>query len=156
MNDPSGPSQPFQPEVSAPAREGCGKAALIGCGGLLLILLVAVVIFLFNVKKVTAWGFGLMEQQVMARLPAETTDEEARRVRRGFAAVIAAVQDDTVDPNALQQLQPVILLFADPNNTPHPEDVDRLVELLETASRLRAPPLSEALEPEASTTVPAY
>ena len=115
-------------------RAGCGKAALIGCGAMFLLLLVAGVVSIIKVKEITAWGFGVMEKQVMARLPAETTDEDARRIRQGFAAVTQAVQEDRVDPNALELLQPVILRFADPNKSPQVADVDRLIELLEAAA----------------------
>ncbi len=149
MNEPSLSNQPFEPEAAAPVRAGCSRFALFGCGGLLLVLLVAVGIFLLKAREITVWGFGLMEQQVMARLPAETTDEEARRVQRGFDAVVQAVHDDTIDPNAMQQLQPVMMRFADPNKNPEPEDVARLIELLEAASGIapdgsRTPIPSEA------------
>jgi hypothetical protein len=149
LNDPSVSNQPFQPETATPVRAGCSRFALFGCGGLLVLLLIAVGIFLFKAREITVWGFGLMEQQVMARLPAETTDEEARRVQRGFDAVVQAVEDDTIDPNALQQLQPVMMRFADPNNNPEPEDVARLIELLEAASGVTAAPVPVPAPPEA-------
>ncbi len=140
MSEPPFSNQPFQPEAAAPVRAGCGRFALFGCGGLLIVLLVAIGIFLFKAREITIWGFGLMEQQVMARLPAETTDEEARRVQRGFDAVVQAVRDDTVDPNALQQLQPLMMRFADPNNNPEPADVARLIDLLEAAAGVASEP----------------
>lgn len=159
MSEPSLSNQPFQPEAATPVRAGCSRFALFGCGGLLILLLIAIGVFLFKAREITVWGFGLMEKQVMARLPAETTDAEARRIQRGFDAVVVAVNDDTIDPNALQLLQPVIMRFADPNNSPEPEDVARLIELLEAASGVtpapapvpapsEAPPAAPGLTPE--------
>jgi hypothetical protein len=125
--------EPFQLDPK-PSRPGCGKAAVIGCGALFVLLLVVGIVSMFKVKELTAWGFGVMEKQVMARLPADTSDETARRIRRGFEAVTRAVQEDRVEPNALEQLQPIVLRFADPNRSPRPEDVERLITLLEAAS----------------------
>ena len=139
MSDFSTSNQPF-PSEAVPARSGCAKAALFGCGGLLVLLLVAVGIFLFKIREITVWTFGVMEQQIMARLPPGTSDEDALRIRRGFDGVVEAIFDDTVDPQALQQLRPVVLRFADPQKSPRPEDVERLIELLEQASGLPPPP----------------
>jgi len=154
MTDPDSFQQPFQPEGATPLRGGCAKAALFGCGGMLLLLLVAVVLFLLKADEITAWGLGLMEKQVIARLPAETTDEEVRRIRSGFEAVTRAVQEGTVDPNALQQLQPVILRFADPNRSPQPEDVARLIEVLEAAARIESDESGSGTEPPVLERVP--
>ena len=147
MNDPMSPQQPFQPEAT-PVRAGCSKAALFGCGGLFVLLLIGGIIAVIKANEITEWGFRLMEQQVMARLPAETSDEDAGRVREGFAELTKAVQEDRVDPLALEQLQPVILRFADPNKTPAPEDVDRLIELLEMGAGTRGDPAPAPGEPE--------
>lgn len=152
MSEPISPQQPFQPEAT-PVRGGCGKAALFGCGGLFILLLIAGIVSIVKVKEITAWGFGVMEEQVMARLPAETTDEEARRIRDGFAAVVEAVQEDRVEPNALERLQPVILRFADPNKSPRSEDVQLLIELLETAAGTA--PESPAPDRPGSDSIPA-
>jgi hypothetical protein len=134
MDDQGSSYQPFQPDNVAPVRGGCAKAALFGCGGFLVLVLVAVVIIAFNVEKITAWTFDVFEKQVMARLPSDVEDAEVQRIRQGFADVRHAIADGTVDPLALNQLQPVILRFADPNRRPQPEDVERLVELLEAAA----------------------
>jgi len=133
MNEPISPRQPFESQA-AEVRGGCGKAALIGCGSVFLLLLVAGIVFMVKAKEITAWGFGMMETQVMARLPAEASDEDARRIRQGFEELTRAVQEDRVDPLALEQLQPVILRFADPNKSPDSSDIERLIELLESAA----------------------
>ncbi|MCZ6726252.1 MAG: hypothetical protein O7A98_02725 [Acidobacteria bacterium] len=151
MNQPISPQQPFRPEAAGQVRSGCAKAALFGCGGFLLLMLVAIVVFFVKADEITTWGLGLMEKQVVARLPAATTDEDVRRIRRGFAGVREAIKDQTVDPDALQQLQPVILRFADPNRSPSQEDVDRLIEVLEATAGIEtgdsAPGTSPGVDP---------
>jgi hypothetical protein len=134
MEDEGSNYQPFQPDNVGPARGGCAKVALFGCGGLLLLLLIGVVVFVLNVDRITAWTFDVFERQVMARLPSDVNEEDVQRIKGGFAGVREAIADGTVDPVALNQLQPVILRFADPNRRPRPEDVERLIELLEAAA----------------------
>ncbi len=133
MSEPLEPQTPFSPEGPKRASPGCGRWALIGCGGLLLLLAIALVAFFLNIEKLTTWSLGLYERQVMARLPADTTDDEVRRIRDGFAAVNQAVADRTIDPIALQRLPPVVARFAG-RERPTREDVETLIEVLEQAS----------------------
>jgi hypothetical protein len=134
MDEPGGSYQPFEPDKVAPVRGGCARAALFGCGGLLVVVLIGVVLLVLNVEKLTAWSFDVFERQVMARLPSDVADEDVRRIRAGFAEVRRSIEDGTVDPVALNQLPPVILRFSDPNRRPKPADVERLIELLEQAA----------------------
>ncbi|MCZ6506817.1 MAG: hypothetical protein O7A04_02040, partial [Acidobacteria bacterium] len=74
MNQPISPQQPFRPEAAGQVRSGCAKAALFGCGGFLLLMRVAIVVFFVKADEITTWGLGLLEKLVVARLPAATTD----------------------------------------------------------------------------------
>lgn len=136
MQDPIRPQEPFQPEGTRSSGPGCSRVALFGCGGLMVLLLVGVVVLLLNLERLTVWGFGLMEKQVMARLPADVSEEDTERIRAGFAAVVEAIRDESVDPEALNRLQPLMLRFSDTGRRPTQEDVDELIEVLEQAAGL--------------------
>jgi hypothetical protein len=100
------PQQPFTPQAPGdPSSGGCGRAGLIGCGVLTLLLGAAAIVFLLKADDLFGWAMENFQAQIMQSLPDDLEDEEAARLRRAFDSAIAAVQKGTVDPRALQQMQ---------------------------------------------------
>ena len=97
--------EPFDREESNNQAPGCGRPALIGCGLLLLLLLIGSVLFLLKAGDLFRWALGKMEQQVMMSLPEDLDAATRLRLEVAFDAAGDAVVDGSADPQALQELQ---------------------------------------------------
>lgn len=100
---------PFDPQPAPAARGGCGRAALLGCGVLLLLTGVAAVIFVVKAKDFVRWGFEKMQAEVQAKIeakmPPDLTAEDRERLRQAFAAATAKASSGEADQAAMQRLQ---------------------------------------------------
>ena len=98
--------QPFAPQ--APGKQsagGCGRAGLIGCGALTLLLGAAAIVFLLKAEDLFGWAMENFRTQIIQSPPNDLEDEDGARLRRAFDGAIAAVKEGTVDPRALQEMQ---------------------------------------------------
>jgi hypothetical protein len=101
---PQLPPQPFAP-TPRPTSSGCGKAALVGCGVLLLLLGIGAVVFVVKAKELLGWSMRRMQEQILSRLPDDVTEAERERLERAFAAAGRKATAGEIDPVALQRLQ---------------------------------------------------
>ncbi len=131
------PQQPFAPQApSDPSSAGCGRAGLIGCGVLTLLLGAAAIVFLLKADDLFGWAMENFQAQIMQSLPNDLEDEEAARLRRAFDSAVAAVKEGTVDPRALQQMQEQLRQSMwESGQTLTREQVTRLTEALEAVGK---------------------
>ncbi len=131
------PQQPFAPQPPGDSSSGgCGRVGLIGCGILTLLLGAAAIVFLLKADDLFGWAMENFQAQIMQSLPEDLEDEEAARLRRAFDSAIAAVQEGTVDPRALQQMQEQLReSMWESGQTLTREQVTRLTEALERVGK---------------------
>jgi hypothetical protein len=102
-------NSPFDPRPVQPSGGGCGRVALIGCGGLLLLLGVAAVVFVLNARAVLRWGLEWSQRQIQTQieqtLPADVTAADRDRLRAAFTAATAKVTSEQADPADLARMQ---------------------------------------------------
>ncbi len=88
---------------------GVGKPLLIGCGALLVLLIVAGVLFVVNESSIFAWFLEAVQSEVKPLVPEDLPPAESERFDRAFERAIAATRAGEADPlalqRALQQLQ---------------------------------------------------
>ena len=135
------PQQPFAPQAPSDSSSGgCGRAGLIGCGVLTLLLGAAAIVFLLKADDLFGWAMENFQAQIMQSLPDDLEDEEAARLRRAFDSAVAAVKKGTVDPSALQQMQEQLRQSMwESGQTLTREQVTRLTEALESVGKSDEP-----------------
>lgn len=134
---PQVPPQPFTPGVRPAGTGGCGKAAMIGCGVLLLLLGIAAIVFVTRAKDLLTWSMTRMKDEIVRKLPAEVTADDRARLDRAFDAAASKATRGEVDPAALQRLQRELLSVAQ-----EPLTRERVLELtrsLEEIGGIAAP-----------------
>ncbi|MBZ0112464.1 MAG: hypothetical protein K8J08_08395 [Thermoanaerobaculia bacterium] len=155
--------------MPAAASSGCGKVALLGCGFLVLLFGIGMIVFMIKANDALIWVFKKVEAEVEKGLPADLPAADRTRLRDAFAGLYAAVEEANVDPAALQRLQGKFMEMApDIDNglsveqvreltsalervtgesveEPRPEDQEESSEPLPTADRRGSPSLSPAL-----------
>ena len=143
--DPFG-SAPIRPTGGA----GCGKPMLIGCAGILVLLGIATILFLFKAKDVLVWAFDQMEAGVMEKLPEDISTEEVERLEAAFDAAARAAVSGRADTLALQELQSELMGLSASIERLSREDVLSLIEVLERFAGTEAEePVEEAQPPPA-------
>lgn len=100
---PSDP-RPFRPEAPA-SRGGCSKPLWIGCGALIVLLGISVLVMVVKAKDLFAWAMGQLQAQVVSALPPEMTPEERSRLEKAFSVSVEKVRAGTFDAAKLQSLQ---------------------------------------------------
>jgi hypothetical protein len=131
------PVSPFNPAAAQVPREGpgCSKPLLIGCGVVLLLLLVGVVIFRIEFPGIVRWWFHQLDATLAPRLPADATAAERQRLHRAFEAAGRAAATGQVDIGSMQRFQRKLMALADPEVRLSRKDVQELSETLEAMSR---------------------
>lgn len=133
---PPPPASPFDPNAR-PKTGGCPKPLIIGCVAVLLIgglaLLGGFVYMAKNAGKVLQWSVTQMENGVMAKLPADVTQEERDRLRMAFANVTAGLKSGAITPDKFQPVQLKILEVVRQEQMTR-QDVLDLTRLLEEAA----------------------
>jgi hypothetical protein len=100
--------EPFSPKGPRSKWTGGSRWALFGCGGLVLLLGIASVVFLVKAKDLFGWMMGELETQIEQSLPANITESERQELSLAFDAVVDAVQEDRANAVALQDLQKLL------------------------------------------------
>jgi len=101
---PMPPTRPFSPE-ERPTSGGCSKPLWIGCGVLVVLLGISVIVMAFKAKDLFAWAMGQLQSEVVAALPADVTDAERDRLEAAFVAAVARIRSGEFDAAKLQLLQ---------------------------------------------------
>lgn len=109
---PPPPPAPFAPDRPA-SSGGCGRAALIGCGVVTLLVGALAIFFLMKANELLGWTLGQMQAQLLARAPADFGAEDRQRLESAFARASAAVKSGAIDPAALQALQRQFLALSE-------------------------------------------
>jgi len=158
---PSGPPPivPGRPFTGEPRKMpgGCSRPLLLGCGGVVILLGIAAIVFVVKAKDLLAWTMRELEQQVVAAWPADATAEERIRLDRGFAAALDKIKQGEVEPPALFALQRQLAKAADKSQKKQltRDDVLDLLSALERVGGLlkpdsEEPPAAPSAEPSPS------
>lgn len=129
------------------AEGGCGRASLIGCGVLVVLVGIVFVLVAFNVEAVLVRLLRLQQTAMERSLPADLPAAERERVDQAWSGLYRAIDEGEVEPEAIQRLQRELM-----ETTPGPdrrlsrEQVRRLTEALEATAAGEMPP--EAPSPE--------
>ncbi len=143
MADPSTtPVSPFNPAAVQVPRDGpgCSKPLLIGCGFLLLLLVVGVIVIRIEAPAFVRWTFRLTETSLTPRLPADTTPEERQRLHRAFEAAGRSIGSDQTDLASLQRVQREIMALSGSTAPLTHQQVRELTEALEALVHKRGAP----------------
>jgi hypothetical protein len=152
MAQPGNVPPPLEPspfgrpaETPRPARSGCGRAALIGCGALLVLLGICAVIFFMNAQRfagrMLSWSFGKLETQIFANMAPDVPQEERERLRTAFRDALAAASSGKGEPKNLQAIQGEVMQIAQRGKGQVSRaDVRRLTEALEAVAGKGASP----------------
>lgn len=144
--------QPFAGEPRAPAA-GCGRQLMIGCGVLVVVFGVGLLVVLWKaadwMPRLFRWSMEQTEQALVARLPADLDAATRERLAAAFDGAADAVAEGRADPAALQRLQTELLAVLRAAALER-DDVVRLIEVLEeVAGRPAGEPAAPAREPPA-------
>ena len=144
---PYPPPSPFNPPGAQPPGvpgrppgRGCSKPLLIGCGAVLLLLAVGLLLMIFNAPKIVQWSFRMMEQDIMGRLGPDVTPEDRARLATAFDDARRAMA--TMDQEELpkfQALQSKIMEVAPAARKLSRKDVQELTRLLEDLAGTPSP-----------------
>lgn len=133
------PSVPFGPAPTEPTGGGCGKAGVIGCGVVTILLGIVAVFFLFKAQDLFVWVMSEMEAQVTRALPEDCTAECRERLNEAFAGATEAVGSGEFDPLALRRLQRMLAdSIVDEKQTLTREQVLELTRALEEVAGIEA------------------
>ena len=134
---------PFNPS-GVPARptgrSGCSKPLLIGCGALLLLLGIGLVVMIYNAPKIVQWSFRAMEQDIMGRLGPDVTPEDRARLAAAFEDARGAMEKNQIELSKVQAFQDKIMDVAPANRKLSREDVQELTRALEDLAGKKAGP----------------
>jgi len=124
---------------------GCSRPLLLGCGGIVILLGIAAIVFVVKAKDLLAWTMRELEQQVVAAWPADASAEERSRLDRGFAAALDKIKQGEVEPPALFALQRQLAKAADKSQKKQltRDDVLDLLSALERVGGLLKPDSEE-------------
>lgn len=130
-----GPGVPARP----PGRSGCSKPLLIGCGGLLLLLGIGLVLMIFNAPKIVQWSFRAMEQDIMSRLGPDVTPEDRAHLAAAFEDARQSMEKNQIDISKVQSFQSKIMEVAPAGRKLTRKDVLELTQSLEDLAGKKAP-----------------
>jgi hypothetical protein len=143
---PYPPPSPFNPPGAqppgVPARppgRGCSKPLLIGCGAVLVLLAVGLLLMIFNAPKVVQWSFRMMEQDIMGRLGPDVTAEDRTRLATAFEDARRAMEKNQIDLTKVQALQNKIMEVAPAARKLSRKDVQELTLVLEDLAGTKPP-----------------
>lgn len=143
MADPSTtPVSPFNPAAAQVPRDGpgCSKPLLIGCGLLLLLLVVGVVVIRIEAPAIFRWTFRVAETSLTPRLPTDTTPAERQRLHQAFEAAGRSIGTDQADLANLQRVQREIMALSGSQAPLTHQQVRELTEALEAVAHKRGAP----------------
>jgi hypothetical protein len=143
--------QPFADGPHEASGGGCGRPLLIGCAIAAVLLGLLLLGVLWKARDLMPalfrWSLDQFEQQVEGRLPDDLSEAERRRLADAFDLVVAAVEDGSADPAALQRLQGRLLDVARADDLSRQQVLD-LIEALEAVAGERALPVPPEPLPE--------
>jgi hypothetical protein len=133
------PAEPFSGQPLDPGGAGgCRKPVLVGCGVLVLVLLVGLAVLVVKAEGILAWSLEQYRDGVIANLPPDVTAEERTRLEEGFAAVLRALEDGDLDRRGLPDLQRTLVRTSARVERLERRDVLELIHALERAAGTRS------------------
>jgi hypothetical protein len=131
---PSSPPSPFNPRPLGPrpGGGGCSKPALLSCGVVLLLLVIATIALIAEAPHLLRWWFGKLQSQVLSQLPPDLPAADRQRLSVAFRDVDHGIATGKLDASGLQQMQQkLVQLSSKPNRQLTRQDVLELTTALE-------------------------
>jgi len=97
--------QPPPPPDAAPAKQGCARTALIGCGIAAALLLLCVVGFFLYVRRNPGMMTDLMMRQIESHWGPDVTEQDKADLRAAYAEFRTALNERRVSTEGVQKLQ---------------------------------------------------
>lgn len=141
-------NEPFEPQAADLG--GCGKPAVFGCLALLGLLAIGLFVVMFKARDMLGWALAEYEESIVEALSEEVTAEERERLAVAFARARAAIDENRIDPAAMQKLQRFMTSPPDVNQPIDAETVRELIEVLEQVGKPAVGPPEEELQPPAA------
>ena len=134
------PGHPFEAEPRNTGGTGCGRYVLIGCGGMIVLVAIALLIAVLRARDLVVWSLGALQAQVEAALPDDVSAVDRERLDLAFESALRAIEAGAVEPAAMRELQSALLRFAGtpPANLTR-EDILDLTRVLEKVGGLDPP-----------------
>lgn len=134
-------AQPITPGQEK--KGGCLKWLLIGCGVLVVIAIILVVLgFIFG-PKLAMWGLGKLKEPVVAALPVEDKDEAQERFQQFFEDLMSDQVDQAKAQEIIGGIQAALA-----DQTVSEEEAQEILDKLRALQG--APPALEEMTPEES------
>jgi hypothetical protein len=131
------PVSPFNPAAPAPAKSGCSKPLILGCGGLFVLVGIVVVgLFIYagtHVGQILQLSLRQSETAIFAQMPKDVSADEQQRLRSAFAAArlrTSHPMNPTEVAEASQQLQVKMLQVIRKGPGITRKDVEDLTDVL--------------------------
>jgi hypothetical protein len=127
--------EPFAAQPRPLTRPGCGRAALLGCGVLVVLVGVGAVLLALNANRISSWLLHKLETTIAGKLQPEVPPADRARFSAAFAELYRAIEEGKVDPVAVQTLQrELIALSSQIDSGLSREQLQRLTEAVESAA----------------------
>ncbi|HLE82734.1 MAG TPA: hypothetical protein VJG13_00220 [Thermoanaerobaculia bacterium] len=131
---PQSPPSPFdrpggQAPIS-PGRPGVRKPLLLGCGALLALLGVTMVLFVVYQDAIATWMFEAMHAELESKLPEDLPPDVRARYQDAFELAVASAREGDYDATDLQRVQREFTRLAGESRM-SVEEVERLTGILE-------------------------
>jgi hypothetical protein len=141
------PPAPIEP---GPARRGCARNALIGCGAVALLVVLCLVAFMIYVQKRPTAITDFMMRQIESNYASDVTEAEKAELRTAYADFREAVQADRARREPLERMRRIMTF--NPGGEVTREQVRELTEVFREAAGSRAPATPRAEPAEVTET----
>ena len=135
---------PIQP---VPARSGCGKKALIGCGVAALVVAACFLGFIVYVRQKPQVITDFVMRQVESHFASDVTETDKQELRAAYADFRQGLIEHRVSKEPLDRMR-ATLMTGGPNNEINHEQVREMIRLFkEKSSSAPSSPPVEITEP---------
>jgi hypothetical protein len=105
------PPPPIEPAPAGlPANRGCWKSALLGCGGVAILLVAAFVGIGIYIQKKPAAVTDLLMERIRAGYAPDVTEEDKTELEDAYADFRQALEDRRVDNAAVEKVRDAVKL----------------------------------------------
>jgi len=132
----STPQSTPPPSAEPEKKSGCMKWALIGCGALVVLFIIAGIGCYFGSKYLVTFGkekvVKMVEEEVISKLPEGST--ERAEAKRALKQAVEGLQEGRVDAQEISNFSELMTEITSDNNVDK-DEVMKIVDYMDRASR---------------------